>query len=327
MARIVLCYPLEASHCAEIAAAAPGYEVVDAGQTGIAEAIFSADIFCGHPKVPMDWERVVAQGRLKWIQSSAAGLDHFMVPAVIESPVIVTSASGVLGDQVAEHCLALTLAWLRKLPRFWQAQQDKEFVRRPTLDLHRKTVTIVGFGGVGRRIAEVFRVFKTRLLAVDLFPEACPPLADEIFPASDLDQVLPRTDILILSAPLTPQTRGMIQAQRLALLPPHALLVNMGRGPLVVERDLVMALKQKVLAGACMDVTEVEPLPVSSELWDLPQVIITPHVAGQCERRAGQMTDFFVDNLRRYFAGRPLRNLVDKQLGFPRPEHLAWPQA
>ena len=131
--RIVLCYPVEAAHIARITAAAPpDAEIIDAGQEGIAEALFEADIFCGHAKVPVDWDGVVRRGRLRWIQSSAAGMDHCLVPSVIESDIVVTSASGVLADQVAEHTLALLTAWTRQLPVFFRAQQRKEFIRRPT---------------------------------------------------------------------------------------------------------------------------------------------------------------------------------------------------
>jgi len=122
---------------------------------------------------------------------------------------------------------------------------------------------------------------------------------------------------LFLCAPLTDRTRGMINAETLALLQPHAYLINVARGPLVVERDLVAALKAGRLAAAAMDVTEKEPLPPTSELWDLPNVIITPHVGGQSATRIDDMTDFFCENIRRYRAGEPLRNLVDKRLGFP----------
>ncbi|MBX3412497.1 MAG: D-2-hydroxyacid dehydrogenase [Pirellulales bacterium] len=315
--RIVLCYPIERRHFDAIQRAAGEAEVVDAGQEGIATEIHAADIFCGHAKVPVDWEAVVRQGRLKWIQSSAAGLDHCLVPAVVSSDIIVTSASGVLADQVTEHTLGLILAWLRSLPVFHRAQAKREFIRRPTRDLHRKTIGIVGFGGVGRRLAQVLSSFKVRLLATDVFPVDKPDYVESLWPADRLDDLLPQVDILILCAPLTSTTRGMIGAARLAKLPPHALLVNVARGPLVVEADLVAALEAGKLAGAVVDVTEIEPLPESSKLWDLPNVIITPHVGGQSARRADDMTEFFVENLRRWRGGEPLNNLVDKQLGFP----------
>ncbi|HVA45766.1 MAG TPA: D-2-hydroxyacid dehydrogenase [Pirellulales bacterium] len=316
--RIVLCYPVEERHLRQIAAAAPDAEVVDAGQERTAQEILAADIFCGHAKVhPVPWDEVVRRGRLRWIQSSAAGMDHCLVPSVIASEIVVTSASGVLADQVAEHALALITGLLRSLPVFFRAQQSKEFIRRPTRDLHRATIGIVGFGGNGRRLAEVLRVFKGRILATDMFPADKPDYVDALWPADRLYDLLAASDIVVLAAPLIPSTRGMIDARALAQMKRSAILVNMARGPLVVEPALVEALRADRLAGAGLDVTQTEPLPADSPLWDLPNVIITPHVGGQSAPRIDDMTDFFCENLRRWQAGRPLLNLVDKNLGFP----------
>jgi phosphoglycerate dehydrogenase-like enzyme len=317
--RIVLCYPVERRHCDQIAAVAPSAELIDAGQERIGQEILAADIYCGHAKVPIDWQAVVRGGRLRWIQSSAAGLDHCLVPAVVASDITITSASGVLADQVAEHALALACGLTRSLPVFFRAQQAREFIRRPTRDLHRSTVGIVGFGGVGRRIAEVVSPFKTRILATDVFPIDKPAYVEALWPAERLHDLLRQVDVLFLSAPLTPRTRGMIDAAALASMKVGSILINVARGPLVVESALVAALESGHLAAAGLDVTEVEPLPPASPLWDLGNVILTPHVGGQSRVRIDQMTDFFCDNLVHYLAGRPLRNLVDKQLGFPVP--------
>ena len=296
----------------------PEAELIDAGQERIAEEILRADIFCGHAKVPVDWDAVVRQGRLRWIQSSAAGMDHCLLPSVIESPIAVTSASGVLADQVAEHAIALLTGWCRSLPVYFRAQQQKEFVRRPTRDLTRSTVGIVGLGGVGRRLAQLLAPFQTRILATDMFPIDKPPQVETLWPAERLDDLLPLVDFLVLSLPLNDSTRGMIDAARLARMKPGAVLANVARGPLVVEADLVEALQSKRLAGAVMDVTEIEPLPPTSRLWDLPGVIITPHVGGQSSWRIDNMTHLFCRNLRRWQAGLPLVNyLSDKRLGFP----------
>jgi D-3-phosphoglycerate dehydrogenase len=319
----VLCYPVEAQHVAQIAAVAPDAEIIDAGQVKVAAELPEADIFCGHAKVPVPWDDVVRKGRLEWIQSSAAGMDHCLVPSVIRSNVTVTSASGVLADQVADHTVALLSALLRSLPTFWEAQKKREFIRRPTRDLHRARIGIVGLGGNGRRLAEVLSVFRTTILATDWFPENKPATVAELLPADALDQMLPRVDVLVLAAPLNEHTRHMIDAGRLALLPRGAILINMARGGLVVENDLADAIESGHLAGAGVDVTEIEPLPPASRLWDLPNVIITPHVGGQSATRIDDMTNFFCDNLARYQTGRPLRNLVIKELGFPRPEPLA----
>ncbi len=315
--RIVLCYPVEARHVAQIQAAAPEAEICDAGQQRVAAELFDCDVYCGHEKVPVDWDGIVRQGRLKWIQSSAAGLDHCLVPSVVQSPIIVTSASGVLADQVAEHTIALVTGLLRSLPVFFRAQQAKEYIRRPTRDLHHATVGIVGFGGVGRRVAELLSAFKTRILATDMFPLDKPPHVAELWPADRLDEMLPQVDVLILCVPLTDQTRWMIDKRALARLKPGAILANMARGKLVVEDDLVAALEAGHLGGACLDVAAEEPLPAGSKLWNLPNVIITPHVAGQSHWRIDNMTNFFCENLRRYQAGDALLNVVNKELGFP----------
>lgn len=320
---IVLCYPLEPHHVEQIAAAAPEATVINAGQEGIAERIFEADIFCGHAKVPVPWDAVVKQGRLRWIQSSAAGLDHCLVPSVIESGIVVTSASGLFADQVAEQTLALLLGLLRGLPTFFRQQQRHEFVRQPTRDLHGATIGIVGFGGNGRRIAEVLATFRPRILATDVFPVNRPDHVAELWPADRLHDLLPQVDVLILCIPLNAQTKHLIGAAELKLLKQHSLLINVARGEVVDEAALVAALQSDRLAGAGLDVTEVEPLPPQSPLWDLPNVIITPHVGAQSAKRLSDTTELFCRNLRRYLHGQSLWNRVDKRLGFPHPDS-AW---
>jgi D-3-phosphoglycerate dehydrogenase len=177
----------------------------------------------------------------------------------------------------------------------------------------------MGLGGNGRRLAEVLSAFRTTILATDWFPENKPACVAELLPADALDEILPRIDVLILAAPLNHLTERIINAERLAKLPRGAHLINVARGPMVVETDLVAALDSGHLAGAGLDVTATEPLPPESSLWEQPNVIITPHVGGQAATRIDDMTDFFCDNMARYRAGRPLRNLVIKELGFPRP--------
>ncbi len=237
--RIVLCYPVESQHIAQIQSVAPDWEIVDAGQERIAELLPTADIYCGHAKVPVPWEEVVAAGRLQWIQSSAAGMDHCLVPAVVGSDTLVTSASGVLANQVADHTMALLAGSLRCLPVFFEAAQKREFIRRPTKDLHHATIAIVGLGGNGRRLAEVLSVFQTTILATDWFPVNKPPHVAELLAADRLDEILPRADAVILALPLNDQTRNMFDARRLALMKPGSVLVNMARGPIVVEDVLV----------------------------------------------------------------------------------------
>ena len=328
--RVVLCYPTETRHRKQIQgvldAAGLKAEIVAAGQEGVADALLSGpEVFCGHAKVPVDWDRVVQQGTLRWIQSSAAGLDHCLTPPVVGSDIIVTSASGVLSNQVAEHTVALLSSLLRSFPTFFRAQQQREYVRRPTRDLHGSKIAIVGYGGVGRRVGEVLVPFQTRVSAFDLYP-VDPLPGVELRHINELDAALAEFDIVILCLPLTNKTRGMFNASRLQRLRHGAIFLNVARGPIVVEEDLISALKREHIAAAGLDVAEVEPLPDDSELWDLPNVIITPHVAGQSGTRATDMTEFFCQNLQRYIDGSPLLNYVDKSRGFPvRTEQLGQP--
>lgn len=323
--RIVLCYPVGENCLRHIEQAAQGAEIVNAGQERIAEELHEADIFIGHAKVPVDWPAVVGRRRLRWIQSSAAGLDHCLVPEVIDSDIVVTSASGLFAPQVAEQTLALLLGLLRGIPTFIQAAGRREFIRRPTDDLRGKTVGIVGFGGNGRQIARVLRPFGVRILATDYFADADAPEADQLLPADDLDVLLGRSDIVILTLPLNTTTRGLMNADRFAAMRTGSYLINVARGPIVVERDLVAALESGRLRATGLDVTEVEPLSPESRLWELPNVLITPHVGAQSQRRVSDTTLLVCENLQRYWEGLPLFNRVDKHLGFPSPDVL-WPE-
>ncbi len=317
--RIVLGYPVEDRHIRQVQAIAPDAQIVAAAQSEIPEAVLDADIFCGHAKErPVPWDQVVARGRLQWIQSSAAGMDHCLTPEVVGSSIVVTSASGLFADQVAEQTLALLLGLLRGLPVFFRAAARKEFIRRPTADLHGTTVGIAGFGGNGRRLAELLTHFRTRIWATDYFPVERPEYVERLLPPEQLPELLAACDILILCVPLTDQTRGMIDGPALALMPPGAVLINVARGPVVVESALVAALDAGHLSGAGLDVTEQEPLPPTSRLWDLPNVLITPHVGAQSRTRYDDATNLFCENLRRFLRGQKLVNRVDKALGFPR---------
>ncbi len=326
--RIVLCFPNEPHHREQMLRVAPQAEIINASYEEISQQILEADVFCGHDRfLTIPWDEVVRRGKLRYIQSTAAGMDHCLVPSVIASDITVCSASGVLADQVADQTMALLFGWSRSLGVFVRAQQSKEFVRRPTRDVHRSTIGIVGFGGNGRRLAEVLAPFRCRILATDHFPIDKPPHVEQLWGPDRLDELLAQVDYLILAAPLNDATRGMIDARAMRLMKPTACIVNVARGPLVVERDLVAALREKRLAGAAVDVTEVEPLPAESPLWDMPHVLITPHVGGQSGRRAADMTNLFCENLRRYLSDEPMFNrLTDKQLGFPHPSQRppAW---
>ncbi len=329
MTNIVLCYPVLDKHVAWIQQAAPQATLINAGQEQIGDAIFEADIFVGHAKVRVDWDEVVRKKRLKLIQSSAAGLDHCLVPSVVDSEIAVCSASGLFADQVAEQTLALLLGLLRGLPTFFRQSLQREFVRQPTDDLHHKRIGIVGLGGNGRRLAQILHPFQTRISAIDYYPVNKPREVEQFWGADQLHRLAAQSDILILAVPLNETTRGFIDRSVFEAMPRGSYFINVARGSCVDERALTEALQTHHLAGAGVDVTDTEPLPKSSPLWSLPNIIITPHVGAQAATRVDDSTRLACENLSRFLHGQPLLNIVDKQLGFPHPDvqavlHPGW---
>ncbi|MDR2761829.1 MAG: hypothetical protein LBB88_04435 [Planctomycetaceae bacterium] len=329
MMNLVVCFkenPVENYLIERIKKTWSDVNIINVGQDKIANALLEADYFCGHAKVPVDWEKIVSQGRLKWIQSSAAGMDWCLVPSVVESEIIITTASGVLADQVAEHTLGLIISWMRNLPTFLKEQHNnqspdyRKFIRRPTRDLTNAIVGIVGFGGVGRRLAQVLTPFKTRIIATDLFPVEKPPYVAELWEANKLNELLNQSDVVILCLPLNIVTKNLFDKNKFQQMKENALLVNVARGQLVVTNDLIDALNSKQIAGAVMDVTSPEPLPPNNPLWDFQNVIITPHVAGQFHRRFDNIVDIFTENIYRYKKDEKLINYLTpegKKAGFP----------
>lgn len=322
MTTIVLCYPAQPEQVEQIQRAAPAFRIISSDQERIAKDIFSADIYCGHARGGLPWEAIVRNGKLSWIQSSAAGLDHCLHPAVVNSDIIVSGSSGLFAPQVAEQTLALLLALLRRIPLFHSAQEKHYYERRPTDDLQGKTVGIFGLGLNGQQIARVLKPFNVQILGCDRFPEAVQNQVDfSVLPHTASLELFQRSDIIIAALPLTTETRNLIDSEHFAACREGSYFINVGRGQTVDERALGDALRSGRLAAAGLDVVAVEPLPQQSEVWSWPNLLLTPHVGAQSARRYQTVTEFFVENLRRWQVGGTLLNLVDKQLGFPLPEH------
>ncbi len=323
--KLLLGFPVEPRHVQRIAAISPAVDVELVEQADLNRRLPDADIFCGHAKVPIDWSAVVRAGRLRWIQSSAAGLDHCLVPAIIHSDVLVSSASGVFADSVAEQAVALLLSLIRRLHVFSAAWKRREFVRLPTDDLKGKTICLVGLGGNGSRIAQVIRPMGVRIVATDWFPQPNAAV-DMVQPPDRLMSMLAESDVLIVTVPLTDRTQRLIGAAELARLRGGAYVINVARGQVIDETALVEALRSERLSGAGLDVTFHEPPSPDSELWDAPNLIVTPHVAAQSASRIDRTTDLFCINLQRFLTGQRVYNIVDKSLGFPAPEDRWHPQ-
>lgn len=324
---IVTCFPLAKRQIEQIEESVSGqFNLLVSDQDKISKDLFAADIFCGHAKVPVDWPAVVQQGRLKWIQSSAAGLDHCLVPEVIESDILVSGCSGLFAPQVAEQTLALLMGLVRRMPVFFRAQSIKEFVRRPTDNLEGKRVLILGFGGNGQRIANVLRPMVGSIVATDCFQNSDHHLLkngtiDSLLPAIDFESCLPEADVVIVTLPLSAANEQLLGEKQFRAIKPGAYLINVGRGSVVETGSLVASLRSGHLGGAGIDVVDPEPLPEDSPLWTMDNVIISPHVGAQSPRRVPATVDLLCKNIQRFIENETLLNLVNKPLGFPLPEH------
>jgi phosphoglycerate dehydrogenase-like enzyme len=255
--------------------------------------------------------------RVRWIQSTSSGIGPFvqrMGYAHRMPDTVFTRASGVHAQPLAEFCILVMLLFRKKLHRVMRGQARKHWERYAGTDLEGKTVVVVGLGGVGREVVRVAKAFRMRVIGVDrpgypLDAEAVP--VDEFLPSTEIHSVLGRAEHLVLIAPHTPETEGMIGARELALMPPGAVLINIARGALVDEVALVEALRSGHLAGAGLDVFAEEPLPPESPFWEMPNVLVSPHSASTSDGENRRITDLFCENLRRYLGGEPLINLLD----------------
>jgi len=312
---ILVAADVEPRHLEAIRATAPGLAVEHTADRARLLALApTADVIVGWNVPP---EVVRRAERLRWIHSTAAGVDQLLFPELLQREVLLTSSSGIHAEPLSEHVLGVLLMLSRRLHIAVRQQLARRWDRRTVLgdELGGKTLGILGLGAIGRAIAERARVFGMRVIGTRR-SGAPVPHVEQVFPPEGLDEVLRRSDVLVVVLPLTPATRGLIGARELALLPPGAFLINVGRGAIVQEAALVDALRAGRLAGAALDVFEQEPLPPESPLWDLPQVIITPHVSGTTPRYYDRAIPLFCENLRRFLRGDPLLNVVDRERGY-----------
>lgn len=247
---------------------------------------------------------------LRWVHTASAGVDRLLFPGLLDSDVVLTNSRGVFDAPMAEYVLGLVLAMAKDLPGTLAAQARHDWHHRETHGVAGTRAVVVGGGPIGHAVA---RMLGAVGIAVDLVGRRA---ADGVHAFDALPGLLPATDWLVLAAPLTSATRGMLDATALAALPARARVINVGRGGLVVEPDLVEALREGRIAGAALDVVAAEPLARDSPLWDLPGVIVSPHMSGDTVGWRRALADVFTTNLARYRAGEPLHNVVDKSLGY-----------
>jgi phosphoglycerate dehydrogenase-like enzyme len=256
--------------------------------------------------------------RLKWIQLISAGVDRWRDTDVWRSRVILTGVSGIHATPIGEFVLSLMLMFAKSTPLAFKMMGTRRWRRYPTHVLRGKTAGIVGLGHIGREVARLARVFGMNVIATRRSARK-PGKAgnvDLLLPESQLKQLLADSDYVVLCVPLTPETRHIIGDAELKAMKRTACLINIGRGALVDEEALIRALDRNLIAGAGLDVTENEPLPKESRLWDFENVILSPHVSGGREDYMLRATELFCKNLRRYLSGRKLLNVVDRKRGY-----------
>jgi len=262
-------------------------------------------------------------GSLRWMHTPLAGVDRILTPELVRSPIRVTSSRGVNSVAVAEHTIGLVLAMTRGIADSVRAQGESRWAQHeiwarkpPVLELQGKVLGILGLGDIGRELAVRARALGMTVWGLVRTARARPDHVDRLLAAGKEETLIRASDVLVLALPLTRDTKGMIGERQLKRMKHTALLVNIGRGELVQESALVRALREGWIAGAGLDVYGAEPLPPSSPLWRLPQVVMTPHIGGSHPEYMGRSADIFLANLKRYLADEPLVNEVDKQAGY-----------
>ena len=288
---------------------------------GIEANLYDAEIIF---TISLRPEQFVACKKLRWIHTPTAAVHQFLFPELVNSDVTLTNSTEVHGPVVAEHVMALIFALAKKIPQAAALQHKHEWGKEVIWskgthpkEISGSTLGLVGVGSIGRRVARMASGIGMRVLAVrEHLEKEKPEGVDAVYLSSQLDDVLRQSDFVVLAAPLTPQTTKLMNGKRFAVMRPDSYLINVGRGQQVDETALAESLRAHRIAGAALDVFEQEPLPVDSPLWDIENLLITPHTAGITDKLWQRHYENFSGNLRRYLARQPLQHVVDKRKGY-----------
>ena len=324
----------------QIRAAAPGARIVTVSTDGLADGpLDEVEVLMRGWLTAEAFDRVLARApQLTWVHSASAGVERVLTPAGRASGLVITNARGVFSRPIAEYVLMMILAVSRRPPQLLELQRERTWQPLEAVELRDVTVGIVGLGSIGRAVGALASAFGCRVVATRRRsgPEGVTvghhlhhdraddeddrPLVeamlDRILGPEGLPELLAESDFIVLAAPLTPATEGMIDDATLAGVKPGAWIINVARGGLIDERALIRALREGRLGGAVLDAFREEPLPPTSPLYDLPNVIVTPHTSWSSGRVLDRSVGLFCDNLRRYAAGEPLLNVVDPAVGY-----------
>jgi D-2-hydroxyacid dehydrogenase (NADP+) len=281
----------------------------------------------GDAEIVVAWsirpEQIAAAKKLRWIHSPAAAVHQLIFPELVNSDIILTNAREVHGPVVAEHVIALIFALAKKIPGSVRLQEKHVWGQQILWDelprvreVAGATLGLIGLGSIGGAVAKSAKALGMRVIAVREHPEKGSEGADAVFGPAQIDEVFRQSDYVVLAAPVTTSTKAIANAERLALMKDDACLINVARGPLVDETALSAALRGEKIGGAALDVFPKEPLAADSPLWDVPNLLITPHTAALSEKLWERHYALFSENLRRHLAGQPLLAAVDKWKGY-----------
>lgn len=256
--------------------------------------------------------------RLKWMQATSAGVDRHQDTEIWRSKVVLTGVSGIHATPIGEFVMGLILMFAKDMPKSFQMKQKREWQRYMPYTLRHKTVGIVGLGHIGAEVARLAKAFGMRVIATrrSIKQAGKARNVDLLLPKNRMKEMLAESDYVVVSLPLTPETRHAIGEAELKAMKPTAYIINIGRGGLIDQEALIRALDAKQIAGAGLDVVTPEPLPKDSRLWDFENVILTPHISGGMENYLERATELFCENLKRYLNGKRLLNVIDKKKGY-----------
>ena len=259
----------------------------------------------------------LASPKVRWVHTRNAGLDNLLFPELIQSPIPLTNGSGVFSQSLGEFALAAILYFAKDFPRILRNQQAQRWEQFDMHEISSQTVGIVGYGDIGRAVATRAKAMGMKVLALKRHaPAGGDPLIDQFYAPPQIHDMLASCDYVVVAAPLTSETRHMISDAEFAAMKTSAVLINVGRGPVVDQAALVRALAEKQIRGAGLDVFEHEPIPAGDPIWSLDNVLISPHTADHTTTWLDEAMQFFVEQYKRFCNGQPLKNVVNKQLGY-----------
>jgi len=299
----------------ELQTAAPTLELIEyQDATGALASAAEAAGFYGQPTP----ELLRAAPRLRWVQVASAGVEGYLFPELVQSDVVLTNAKVIYGSHLADHLMAFILAFNRNLPHLFRCQQQEIWESRSNMramEMAGETLLIVGLGGTGLALAKRAAAFDMRIVAVTPSAKPPTPVVEYVGRPGELHALLPEADHVAICCALTAETYHLFSDREFELMKPTAYVHTVTRGGVIDTDALLRALRSGAIAGAGLDVTEPEPLPPGHPLWKEPNVLITPHASGHSPHSGRRMFELLRENLRRFGAGEPLLNVVDKQVG------------